>query len=234
MKKYQEYYEQNNLSRDVLDKNRKIGFHYFIYEGVRFAVYENVFSPQIFNGNKLFTPALERAIPRDSSMLEIGSGSGITGLYLTKKGIVSDLTLTDINPDAVKNSKDNARFLEIEEKVQTFESDVFDNIPEKEYDIIYWNHPWLPEESDYRHKDNLDKGLFDPDYKYLTKYIEGLESYSHNNTRIFLGFGDFGNLQELKSICDRYGYENIQIASQKGDENGEVKFILYELKRKYK
>ncbi len=232
MKKYLDFYKQNNLSRVVLEENRKRGEHVVSYGGFNFVVKENVFSPEIFNGNKLFTPVLEKNIKNGDSMIEIGCGSGITGLYLAKKKKLSKLVLADINPDAVENAKLNAVNLGLDEKTSVYKSDVFDQIPEKQYDIIYWNHPWLPEEENYKYKDELDKGLFDPNYKYLTKYIEGLKRFSKDNTRVFLGFGDFGDIVELEKICNNNNYHSVEIASEKGDENGDVNFILFEIIKK--
>lgn len=229
MAKYSKFHEQNNLSRKVLDLNRKKGDHEFSFNGVNFLIKKNVFSPEIFNGHQTFTPKLSEFDFSGKSMLEIGCGSGITGLYLLLKSNLKELTMSDINPNAVENSKINADKLRVSDKVKVFQSDVFDQIPLKKYDIIYWNHPWLPEEEHYEYEDEIDRGLFDPDYKYLKKYISGLNKYLAVGGRVFLGFGDFGEISILKNIAQESNFKIKELAREKGDENGEVEFILYEL-----
>jgi methylase of polypeptide subunit release factors len=232
MKKYNNYEKQNNLSRQILDLNRKKGDHMFKFNEYEYIVKEGVFSPEIFNGHQTFTPKLAELNLKNKSMLEIGAGSGITGLYLMKNNKLSKLTLADINPNAVSNCKLNVNKFKLTGKVDVIQSDVYDQIPKKYYDIVYWNHPWLPEEENYEYKDELDKGLFDPDYKYLTKYVKGLNVYLSKKGRAFLGFGDFGDVTILTKIAKESNFSVKEIIRETGEENGDVEFILYELVRK--
>lgn len=224
------FQKQNELSRKVLDQNRGRGQHTFSFDGVEFDIDQQVFSPAIFNAWSVFTPWLASQNFDEFDMLEIGCGSGITGLYLCKKKGLHSIVLSDISSYAVRNTRKNARKLGLEDKTKILQSDVFDSIPmDQKFDVVYWNHPWLPESESYRYPDEIDRGLFDPGYKYLKKYLEGARNYLKQQGRIFLGFGDFGDEQELRSLCDKYSYQLIELVRQNGAENGDVTFVLYEL-----
>jgi methylase of polypeptide subunit release factors len=163
-------------------------------------------------------------------MLEIGSGTGITGLYLCKTKNLNSILLGDINHHAVSNTLENIELLDLKDKASVIESNVFDNVPkDKKFDIVYWNYPWLPEHKGYEYVDEVERGLFDPDYMYLKKYIKGARAFLKEKGRVFLGFGDFGDLDYLTHLAKREGYILKKMVSKVGDEGGDVKFILFEL-----
>lgn len=69
--------------------------------------------------------------------LDMGCGTGFISLYLKKHGI--DCEAADINPNAIKLTKENAKKNSIE--LQTYHSDLFQNI-HKKYDLITFNAPY--------------------------------------------------------------------------------------------
>lgn len=223
--------EQIKHSRAVLEQNRKLSKHVVRYDGFDFVVFPQVFSPGVFNAWKVFSQALlHEKIKGD--FLEIGAGSGITGLYLLLKNKINSAVLTDVNPEAIKNSEENIKRFGLISRAQAILSDVFDQIPAaRKFDVIYWNYPWIYEESNYKHKDELDKGLFDPGYKNLEKYLRDARNCLKPNGRLFLGFGSFGNKILLEKLCEQYKFKLKKIVEEEGEENGKVKFMLYEIRK---
>ena len=224
------FLRQNDISRAVLQYNRELGRHVVRYGGMDFVVYDQVFSPEVFNGWRVFTARLSKENFIGKDMLEVGCGSGITGLFLCKKKGLGSLLLSDINPYAVANTRENIDKFGIGDRAEVCQSNVFDKIPKRRrFDIIYWNYPWLPEAARYEYKDEVERGLFDPDYRYLKKYLQEARKFLRKGGRVFLGFGDFGDIDYLTFLSKRENYVLHEMVKQPGREGKDVQFILYEL-----
>lgn len=81
---------------------------------------------------------------KPARILDVGCGSGVLGLTLTKDlgQDCSDLTLVDLSPEALSLTRENADLLEVE---ATFlESDLFSNV-EGTFDLIVANLPYIAE-----------------------------------------------------------------------------------------
>lgn len=77
---------------------------------------------------------------RVSSLLDVGTGSGIQAITAKKSG-VERVVASDINPESIKCAKLNSKNLKISFK----QSNLFSNISEK-FDLIVFNTPYLPPE----------------------------------------------------------------------------------------
>lgn len=103
-------------------------------------------------GLKNAQPLVDYARPR--KILDIGCGSGAGGIvaarHLKASGITPDVTLSDINPLALRYARANAEVAGI--PVKAVESDVFANIS-GQFDLILSNPPYLDDASErtYRH-----------------------------------------------------------------------------------
>lgn len=71
--------------------------------------------------------------------LEIGTGSGIIGIYMAMRG--SEVTVTDINPHAVRLARRNAHLNCVE--LEAVRADVFEGI-RGTFGTIVFNPPYLP------------------------------------------------------------------------------------------
>ena len=72
-------------------------------------------------------------------VLDLGTGSGILGLYCALRG--ADVTVTDIDETALHCANDSAQRLEV--TIKTVKSDLFSEISEQ-FDIVLFNPPYLP------------------------------------------------------------------------------------------
>ncbi|VVC01930.1 putative S-adenosylmethionine-dependent methyltransferase [uncultured archaeon] len=79
------------------------------------------------------------------SVLEIGTGSGAVILTLAKSSVkFTSLVAVDINADAVKTARANAKANKIE-SVKFFQSDLFASLPaSSHFNLILFNPPYLP------------------------------------------------------------------------------------------
>ena len=216
--------KENNQLRTLLEENRSLGAHQVEYESYTFEVYDQVFSPRVWQGWKYYTGYLSGLDLRGKHFLEIGCGSGITGLYLAGNNNLGHLVLTDINPRAIENARTNAVNLALIDKVDFIESDVFDRVPsDMKFDVIYWNCPWELESSNYRYCDELERGLFDAGYESLEKFLQGIDNFLRPNGRTFLGFGKSAGDYYFRKLCNTHGVHPFELVKSSG-------FILYEIR----
>jgi len=74
-------------------------------------------------------------------VLDLGTGSGVLGLYCALRG--ADVTVADIDEEAVRYATEAGKHLGVE--IHGITSDVFSNIPGK-FDWVLFNPPYLPSE----------------------------------------------------------------------------------------
>ena len=84
------------------------------------------------------------------TILDIGTGSGCIALSLAKAFDTAHVTAIDINPQALKLAKQNAKYNELK-NISFIESNLFDNIKDQTFDLIVSNPPYI----DPAHKDNM-------------------------------------------------------------------------------
>ena len=197
-------------SRYLLHLSQRETFPYFIEEfGLKILVHEGVFSPKYFNGYKTFT----RNFPKlnGKEVLEIGCGSGITGLYLAKNG-AKKVVLVDINNNAIENTKENVKINKIG-NVDVRHSDIFSGIRENEnFDIVYWNFPFIPIDANYEFRSSLERSLFDPNYNLLERFLKETPTYLRQNGKLLIGWGEsdnhyFGDSRRLLEVASSLDYK---------------------------
>lgn len=108
--------------------------------GRKFIVYPNVFSPKYFKDTEFF--ARELPIRAGEEFLEIGPGTGVASVFAALRG-AKHVTAIDINPAAVKNTKENARLNGVKEKLTVMAGDMYEPLAKNsKFDTIYWNTPF--------------------------------------------------------------------------------------------
>ncbi len=102
-------------------------------------------------------------------ILEIGTGYyGILSIYLKRKFNV-DIIATDLEPNAIQSTKLNININNV--KIETFVSNLFQNIKNVDFDLIFWNLPY------YRNKE-----------VYLNQLIEQSDQYLKQGGKLVLGY----------------------------------------------
>ncbi len=80
------------------------------------------------------------------NVLEIGTGTGILAIAAAKKKTVRKVIATDINIDALVHAENEAG--RERRKIKFVESDLFEKVPEKKFDTIIFNPPYLPQDNE--------------------------------------------------------------------------------------
>ncbi|WP_407424656.1 HemK2/MTQ2 family protein methyltransferase [Methanobrevibacter sp.] len=84
-------------------------------------------------------------IKEGQSVLEIGTGSGLVSMYASL--LTDDVTATDINYNALELAEKNFKLNNIDTIRLEF-GDLFEPVKNEKFDVILFNTPYLPTDSD--------------------------------------------------------------------------------------
>ena len=123
-----------------------------VFFGRDFYVDESVLIPRS-ETEELVQWILEEMDSEDKSILDIGSGSGCIPITLQLEGNFALVDAIEISEMANVTAQRNAK--ELNAKVDFKKLDILSEIPEKKYDIVVSNPPYVKEEE----LENLDKNV---------------------------------------------------------------------------
>lgn len=126
---------------------KKTQYHIYNYAGISIKTF---LTPSIYQPDEdtfLFTKIISEQVK--SPILELGSGSGYTGIYLLKRKFKVDFS--DINKNSIKIINKNIKLNNLKAKV--INSNLFDKIKER-YNTIIFNPPYIPTEELHGYKGN--------------------------------------------------------------------------------
>ncbi len=217
--------------KEVFAVFRKIKRHKEPYkitvEGLSLTVLPGVYSPKYFTDSLWFAKTLTGIVGR-SSLLEMGTGTGIIALFASLNG--ARVTATDINPLAYENAGINAK--KHGQRIDLRVGNLYEPVKGEKFDFIFWNHPF--NEWGRPVKDVLLKAGFDAKYEALEGYIAGAKEHLSKKGRLLLGTGSFANLKRIEEIAGEYGYSLLLLAKEEhplqtggGFLN---EYLIYELK----
>ncbi|MDD5163845.1 MAG: methyltransferase, partial [Candidatus ainarchaeum sp.] len=188
--------------RKTIDKIKTHKKKYSVeVNGIKIHIFPNVFSPAYFTDSNWIASAVSKIVGKHS-LLEIGTGTGIIALFAALKG--AKVTVTDINPEAIKNAKYN--FEKQGLKLKAYSGDMYAPVPAQDkFDFIFWNHPWGY--ANPRYGEVLQKSVFDYKYSGLKKYVEGAKSHLKPSGRLLLATSNFALSSEIEKIAAENCYK---------------------------
>jgi release factor glutamine methyltransferase len=110
------------------------------YESFRILVKSGVFHPHFFYSTKVFLKFLETKNVVGKKVLELGAGSGLISLMMSRRGAMA--YASDISNKAIDNIQANSITNNL--PIQVVQSDLFDSISESSFDFILINPPYYP------------------------------------------------------------------------------------------
>jgi release factor glutamine methyltransferase len=105
---------------------------------VSIVVPKGVFHPGFFFSTRFLLSELKLHDLKNKTLLELGCGSGLISIVAAKSGAC--VTASDINPQAVSAAVENAKRNAV--PLISLQSDVFSDIPTKQFDYIIINPPY--------------------------------------------------------------------------------------------
>jgi ribosomal protein L3 glutamine methyltransferase len=96
---------------------------------------------------ELIPEQLERLLPRKLTIrhvVDVCTGSGCLAILLADRFREARVDACDLSADALAVARINVREHHLDERVQLFQSDVFDAVPPAKYDFILSNPPYEP------------------------------------------------------------------------------------------
>lgn len=212
------------LAQIALDKNKELPRVYtFTFNEQDFIGLNTVFAPIVYEDTFFFIEHLP--ILSQGHFLEIGCGTGLISVNAAKNGF-DKVVAIDINPDAVRAAKLNAVLHHVEQKMDIFVSNVFDNIENTRFDIIFWNAPFLHQTAETL--SFIEKSVMGNYLEGIAKYIATAKSFLTADGKVLLGFSSTcGDIDLLNEICETYG-ASLHLIAKKGIEEIEVE--LFEVK----
>ena len=167
---------------------------------------------------------------KNISICDIGAGSG--NISITLKKLFEDfenidMTAIEISDKAIEVIKKNEVNI-LKENINIINANVLDFVPEKKFDIIVLNPPYVA----LKDKDNLQKDLyFEPETALYSGY-DGLDFYRNffavMDKYLKLGGAFFFEIgfnqgKELLNICESFNIKNADI---KKDLSGKDRFLI--------
>ncbi|WP_256366634.1 methyltransferase [Methylocapsa sp. S129] len=138
----------------------------FIIDGLTIDAPAGIYHPTPDSSSLLF---IRNMMAMDSTKiaktLEIGAGCGAISLYVAARWNC-EVTASDISADAVESVKRNAETNGL--KINTLTSDLFNNIKEKDFDLIVFNAPLI----DKQPESSVEKySLCDPEGRIVGAFL---------------------------------------------------------------
>ncbi|HEV2613711.1 MAG TPA: 50S ribosomal protein L3 N(5)-glutamine methyltransferase [Gammaproteobacteria bacterium] len=118
-----------------------------IYSGHKFYVNNHVLVPRSLM-NTQFSDFLNKVRWENYRVLDLCTGSGCIGITLALMNPHLNVDLADISPEALEVAETNIKNYNLESRVKTVQTNLFENIKNK-YDLIISNPPYVSEK-EYR------------------------------------------------------------------------------------
>jgi SAM-dependent methyltransferase len=125
----------------------------------------------------------EAPLPSDRLAFDIGTGTGVIAAMLSRRG-VQRVIATDQDPRALACARENVQALQLADKVEIVEADLF---PPGTAPLIVCNPPWIPA----RPNAAIEYAIYDPDSRMLRGFLNGLAAHLEPSGEGWLIMSDF-------------------------------------------
>ena len=173
---------------------------------------------------------IKKNIEKNISICDIGAGSG--NISITLKKLFEDfknvnITAIEISDKAIEVIKKNEANI-LKENINIINADAFTFVPQKKFDIIVSNPPYVA----LKDKNNLQKDLdFEPEtalysgydgLDFYRKFLSVIDKYLKIGGAFFFEIG-FNQGKELIDIYENFNIKNAEI---KKDLSGKDRFLI--------
>ena len=186
--------------------------HKYYYDGFKLIINPGVFHPGFFFSTKYFYSFIKKLNLTNQSALEIGSGSGLLSLLLSKKKCF--VTAIDITELAIQNTKLNFELNKnhLTSNFKIITSNLFENLQNNIYDLIIINPP-------YFFKDPINESqkawYCGNNGEYFDNLFSQMQKHTHSKSLIYMILADNCDITKITSIAQKYNCNFTKIESKK-------------------
>ena len=94
----------------------------------------------------------------------------------------------------------------LERKIIVLQSDLFENVPDKKFDVILCNPPYLSEEEEI---DNIERSLTGgPEgHEIIEEVLKTAKKYLKENGKLYLIYSSYTKEEKIKELFKKYGWK---------------------------
>ena len=169
------------------------------YENIKLEIPPQVFHPGFFFSTGLLLNYVKQLPLKNKNFLEPGCGSGLISIYAAKKGAI--VTATDINPVAIETLTKNSIQNNVE--LTIIQSDLFQNIPEQQFDIIAINPPYYKKQP----KSAQDHAWYCGERgEYFSGLFKNLNNYIHEDSQVLMVMFEGCDMKMIEDLAAQNGF----------------------------
>lgn len=189
--------------------------------GKTYEISEEVFNPKYYITSEFMARHINAA-PEDM-VLDMGTGSGIQAVTAAQRG--SRVVAVDINPEAVKCAKRNAKRNGVEDRVSVLQGDLFSALRNDErFDIILFTPPYL----EGFVKTHFDHALFDQNKTLAQRFFADAKKHLKDNGYVQMIYSSIAEPEKILKISDELDWRHTIIARKK---KAFEEFVIFRLTR---
>jgi len=184
------------------------------FDGMIIKIFPGVFHPGFFFSTKFLISHLKYYKLKNKNILELGAGSGMISVFCAKN--FAEVTASDISKTAVENIIANAKLNNC--NITAIYSDLFDSIPNQNFDFIIINPPYFPKDASTESELAWFCGS---DFQYFEKLFKQLPDYLFPETIVLMVLSEDCSIKTIEAIAKKNNIE-IKLKDRRkffGEEN---------------
>jgi release factor glutamine methyltransferase len=214
---------KQTLSTWLIRKVQKYGPHVVEVLGKTYEISEDVFNPKFFATSEFMAEHVS-VTPQDE-VLDVGTGSGI--LAITAGQVARRVVAVDINPEAVRYARKNAKLNGLEDTVSVLEGDLFSPLESGcRFDVILFNPPYF----EGTPTTPLEHALYDPDKRLARRFLGEAKDYLKPGGYVQFGYSTNAEHDRVEEMMVELGWSYQVIATKElGGVWSEETLLIYKL-----
>ncbi len=187
------------------------------HDGLDMIINPGVFHPGMYLSTQYFLAYIKDLPLVNRSCLELGAGSGLISLWCARAG--ANMVASDISSLAIDCLRENASRNGVD--LQVLASDLFDDIPPQQFDLIFINPPYYPGTA----TDEAGHAWYcGPEFEYFQKLFRIMPDYVHAGSRVLMVLSEDCELDRIAALGAEQGWQMEEIDRTK--RRGELNYIF--------